>query len=297
MKTLAIKGHKTRGKEVIELLEMLGGSNVHKHMGINDRTFYYINNTTGIDCDQTLWNNNRYTILTLEELLEKYPFNVGDRVRIPEYESEIRIDKMYWDGYEIQYEVYTDEVETYSAEELNQWNESNNKTKTKMNNTQESLLKKNSITISSLCYEDEVELNFDCEYELIERDGKHILIKKKPKYPKTYAECCVVIGYGGLIGFTGLGDEEEELYRKFITLKRCRDAYWKIAGEQMGLGKPWEPDWNWREYKFCIGTIYDEIEKFHVGNQNCMLAFPTEEMRDVFYDNFKNLIEQCKELL
>lgn len=27
------------------------------------------------------------------------------------------------------------------------------------------------------------------------------------------------------------------------------------------------------------------------------LAFPTAEMRDTFYENFKDLIEQCKELL
>ena len=297
---LAIKGHSTRGKEVIELLEMLGGINVHKHMGINDKTFYYINDTNGIDCDQTLWNNNRYKIFTLEELLEKYPFKVSDIVRIPEYESEVRIDKMYWDGYEIQYEVFTDEVETYSAEELNQWNESNNKSKTKMNNTQESLLKKNSITISSLCYEDEVELNFDCEYELIERDGKHILIKKKPKYPTTYVECCGVIGYGGIIGFTGLADEEEELYAKFIILKRCRDAYWKIAGEQMGLDKPWEPknELSTRNKIYDIRTYCSSIEKGCTEYPtNRLLSFPTEEMRDAFYNNFKELIERCKELL
>jgi hypothetical protein len=30
---------------------------------------------------------------------------------------------------------------------------------------------------------------------------------------------------------------------------------------------------------------------------NTILAFPTEEMRDEFYENFKYLIEQCKELL
>jgi hypothetical protein len=28
-----------------------------------------------------------------------------------------------------------------------------------------------------------------------------------------------------------------------------------------------------------------------------ILAFPTEEMRDAFYENFKYLIEECKELL
>ena len=31
--------------------------------------------------------------------------------------------------------------------------------------------------------------------------------------------------------------------------------------------------------------------------RNTVLAFPTKEMRDAFYENFKDLIEQCKELL
>ena len=294
----AIKGHTTRGKEVIELLEMLGGINVHKHMGINVKTFYYINDTNGIDCDKTLCNNNRYTIFTLEEFLEKYPFKVKDSVRIPEYESEVKIDKMYWDGYEIQYEVYTDEVETYSAEELNQWNESNNKSKTKMNNTQESLLKKNSITISSLCYEDEVELNFDCEYELIERDGKHILIKKKPKYPKSYKECCDVLGIDTM--GNDVKGYKHFLLIQFQELIIARDAYWKIAGEQMGLDKPWEPDYTNPDIDlYVIINIYNQIEKakYGYGFQQCVFTFPTEEMRDAFYDNFKNSIEQCKELL
>ena len=294
-KALAIKGHKTRGKEVIELLEMLGGSNIHNLSG-NKNFAYYVNAheniIRGIDF---LFGYEDMKFFTLEEFLEKYPFKVGDRVRIPEYESEVIIDKMYWDGYEIQYEVYTDEVETYSAEELNQWNESNNKSKTKMNNTQESLLKKNSITISSLCYEDEVELNFDCEYELIERDGKHILIKKKPKYPKTYKECCDVLGIGTM-------DNDVKGYKHFLLIQFqeliiARDAYWKIAGEELGLGKPWKPDWNNDKLKYGIFVERYTITKRDFSNLQITFSFPTEEMRDAFYNNFKELIERCKELL
>lgn len=29
----------------------------------------------------------------------------------------------------------------------------------------------------------------------------------------------------------------------------------------------------------------------------CILSFPTEEMRNIFYENFKDLIEECKEFL
>ena len=78
---------------------------------------------------------------------------------------------------------------------------------------------------------------------------KIVLEKKKPKYPKTYEECCEVLDvcseetlqYGDL---TLSNDYEFNLYtllENFRKLRICRDAYWKIAGEEMGLGKPWEP--------------------------------------------------------
>ena len=73
--------------------------------------------------------------------------------------------------------------------------------------------------------------------------------------------------------------------------------YWKIAGEQMGLGKPWKPNWNIYEHKFCLGTDKDKVIEECVTTGNRILAFPTEEMRDAFYENFKELIEKCKELL
>ena len=40
---LGIKGHTTRGDEVIKLLEMLGGKNCcYRLNGYNDKCFYYI---------------------------------------------------------------------------------------------------------------------------------------------------------------------------------------------------------------------------------------------------------------
>lgn len=40
MSTLAIKGHETRGKEVIELLEMLGGDNFRNLKGAEKEDYY-----------------------------------------------------------------------------------------------------------------------------------------------------------------------------------------------------------------------------------------------------------------
>ena len=67
----------------------------------------------------------------------------------------------------------------------------------------------------------------------------------------------------------------------------------------MGLGKPWEPDYtNTDEKKFSIWVDFGEIKLGGAFTTTQMvLSFPTEEMRDAFYENFKKEIEICKELL
>ena len=65
----------------------------------------------------------------------------------------------------------------------------------------------------------------------------------------------------------------------------------------MGLGKPWEPDWNDLNRKYFISLTYEGISLYNDFRNPQVLAFPTEEMQDTFYNNFKFLIEQCKELL
>jgi len=123
---------------------------------------------------------------------------------------------------------------------------------------------------------------------------KIILEKKKKEYPKTYEECAKVLldraSVRNDFGYKG------ELLVALQRLLVCRDAYWKIAGEEMGLGKPWEPDWEGEGWYVIVnhrGDIVTDIQ----WHANAILAFPTAEMRDAFYENFKKEIEMCKELL
>ena len=133
----------------------------------------------------------------------------------------------------------------------------------------------------------------------------------KKVYPKTYEECCEVLS---IASFYNLRYHTyEHGFGEFTTLNKlcslqdklnilgklliCRDAYWKIAGEEMGLGKPWEPDWNTSEPKYVIAYTSHGIEKQWETTYCKGLAFPTAEMRDAFYENFRDLIENCKELL
>ena len=146
---------------------------------------------------------------------------------------------------------------------------------------------------------------------------KIVVEKKKKEYPKTYVECCEILGVDSdnFLTTTNYYEGEVEttyyervLLSKFDSLWKlciCRDAYWKIAGEEMGLGKPWEPDWeDSEERRYSIVNIAGDINlpettltKWILKVTNKILVFPTEEIRDLFYDNFKELIEQCKELL
>lgn len=80
MANIAIKGHATRGREVIEILEMLGGKNFKGHYGISISIYYYIDEEKEISGARGERLQN-YTIFSLDEFLKKYPYKVGDKVR------------------------------------------------------------------------------------------------------------------------------------------------------------------------------------------------------------------------
>ena len=277
MKKLAIQGHSTRGNEVIELLEMLGGKNVEGFIGTDFDELYTIEDNYIIQAYD--WNN--CVCFTLEEFLEKYPYKVGDQVIIDGYNYLLLIVDMKWEDNTIKYLVSDDNsiVVGYTTEQLNGF-----KTISKMDNME---TKVESMIINfDLCTEDEVELKLG-NYEIEVRDGKTYAVKKKPVYPKTYTKCCDILDTDGFVGY--------DLMFNFPKLINARNAYWKIAGEEMGLGKPWKPDWN--EVNECIINCNGEIKCDPIIFTNVILAFPTKEMRDAFYENFKDLIEKCKELL
>lgn len=118
-----------------------------------------------------------------------------------------------------------------------------------------------------------------------------IVLEKKRGYPKTYEECCNVLGYDDretyCIFHTGAN---ERLFEALYRLKVCRDAYWKIAGN-------WRPEFRFGKKKYCIMTKDNKVISATVEETNRIFVFQTEKMRDAFYENFKDLIESCKELL
>lgn len=341
MAELAIKGHPTRGKEVIQLLEMLGAN----RLGYKDTFvgFYYY-----IECG-AICSSDEYptysTIFTLEEFLEKYPYKVGDKVKVwvNGYRGVFNIQDITWDSItkKIKYRIHD---YWYSVENLQPYKEETMKEKTIppymdydiKEGTEKNYPPKTQAEVDKYLQEHSVKnaMNVVDIETCLETDGlklpENVVINskgigsiqfiqwyEKTKYPKTYEECCQVF-----MGKTDFQDFELVLTRYAITrseensislvpphislinnfykLLICRDAYWKIAGEQMGLGKPWEPDWGENDggYRYCIRNRSNKIVLSNEWlGENYILSFPTAEMQDEFYKNFKDLIEQCKELL
>ena len=284
MVNLAILGHATRGNEVIEILEMLGGRNVRNYAC--DLTDYAYNiNGQGIINWYIPHPNSPLVIYTLEEFLEKFPYKVGDKVIVKglsEYPKNIHF--MKWSDSNIHYSF--DSKTWFLPAALKPYKE-------------ETMEEKGTLVeidlTREMCVADEVEVILG-DYEFVLKDGKTYFVKKKPQYPKTYEECAQILleraSVRNDIGYKG------DLLIALQQLLVCRDAYWKIAGEQMGLGKLWKPDWEKAdEKKYCIVNTEGNVAKWVQKTTNKILAFPTEEMRDAFYENFKDLIELCKELL
>lgn len=126
MAKLAIKGHATRGNEVIEILEMLGGNNIHNYVtDCNCFGFYICDKTRNIYYD---WIHNfdveGVSICTLEEFLEKFPYKVGDKVRTVYGRIGI-INKPIWSNRDncIRYELEADTDSFYFVNELQPYKE------------------------------------------------------------------------------------------------------------------------------------------------------------------------------
>jgi hypothetical protein len=138
-------------------------------------------------------------------------------------------------------------------------------------------------------------------YEIDCVKNNEIILKPiKPQYPKTYEECHKLMVQWKEYDCNPNSELIlcEVPIHDFCKLIVARNIYWKIAGEQMGLGKLWKPNWaKADEIKYCIVNTEGNVVEWVQKTTNKILAFPTEEMRDAFLENFKDLIELCKELL
>jgi len=138
-------------------------------------------------------------------------------------------------------------------------------------------------------------------YHFVDENGNKIealkiaLEKDVKEYPKTFLGCCDVLGIEDTIS-RGVKGYKSNLLDTFQKLLICRDVYWKFYGEEMGLDKPWENS----RCEVVYGICRDEgniVKRDDYWGDTHIFEFPIREMRDAFYENFKDEIDKCKELL
>jgi NACalpha-BTF3-like transcription factor len=189
MKQLAIKGHATRGNEVIKILEMFGGNNLHDYSADCDSLCFYIEKGTNIiyyDRVNSCCEDEDTLIFTLEELLEKFPYKVGDKVLYKIYGIHSKIKSMLWNKEKEQvfYRLESNKLFVATADELKPIYPYKEE-------TMEGKIESFEI-LESHCA-DEVKIEFDpFNFEIVEKDNVYYVVKKKQQYPKTYEEGCKI---------------------------------------------------------------------------------------------------------
>jgi hypothetical protein len=284
MGILIIKGHKKYGKEIINIFKMIGG--ISETIDCADSNKYYY-----IDNDDTI----KFTLevpathyFKYEDFVEKYPFKTGDMVLIPEYESPLRITDMLWNGNNIAYKVFTDEGEWFDANELTPYNTIETNTNKKEHIVNEII----SINIDDYFKGiNEVEIAIGKDWELEKDTNSRIIAKRKtPILPLTYLDCCALLFPNSIsLGRPLISGYKNELLTEFARLIICRDAWWKALN--------YTPNWNDDSIKHYIQYSGNDLIKDEVEYGNKILAFPTSEIRDQFYEKFKVIIEKVKELI
>ena len=259
---IAIKGHKSRGKEVIQILESLGGQNIHGYWGHSgDSIYYYINKHCKIIYDSihflSLYN---YKLFTLEEFEKEFPFKIGDEVTIiglPDFPKVIT--QMVWDCGEI----------LYSFEGLNNtWFGAKSLKKFEMK-------EERNITLTL----DKAKEWYNKGGELKEIALQAFTDKELNPLPRSWEEFCKQ-GNPVASWRYNIPIKYETLF-KLEQLRDCWRQGWKPAKHNTG---------------YCI-IKYPEEYLIMAFNFISFLSFPTKEMAKEFLECFRDLIEKAGGLI
>ena len=130
-------------------------------------------------------------------------------------------------------------------------------------------------------------------WEVKEVTGNRIVLMEKEKeLPKTWDECHDLLECLPLCDEcpeNNIPVELTEPMQALCQLLVCRNAWWKQLG--------WKPNWGDNKDKYCITNCGGNPSKQIFSFASSILAFPTREVRNQFYEAFKDLIEEAKELL
>lgn len=303
MINIAIRGHESRGKEVIQILESLGGKNTHELCGNGkDPVYHYHIDSCGIIAFSSKYDLCNYKFYTLEEFEKEFPFKIGDLcIYYSGFLNEEIIVKILGIAIEndcIMYEVGhkdTTKAHTYiykrrhTLKPYKEMKEERNITLT-LNKAKEWYQKGGELKEVALQAFNKKELNplprswgeFCINYSI--QAGEAIIDEHTSQIRK----------YNGIVARGLINDKNvcpsqksAEAHLAMIQLEQLRDC-WRQG---------WKPDWNDdQQAKHCI--IHSQEFKIHIlYTTRRFLSFPTIEIAEEFLKCFRDLIEKAGDLI
>ena len=266
---IAFRGHKSRGKEIIQIFKDLGTEDLTDHTGSCIDWVYFRDDSLRdkqliVSTDITFLKGYGYKIYTLEEFEKEFPFKIGDEVTItglPDFPKVIT--KMAWDCDEI----------LYSFEGLNNtWFGAKSLKKFEMKE------------------ERNITLTLDKAKEWYKKGGelKEIALQAFTEQelnplPRSWEEYCK---QGNPIASWRYNIPTK--YEALFKLEQLRDC-WRQG---------WKPDWlDGNTKKYAIKSWRDKISIEITYVTSGFLSFPTYELAEEFIKCFIDLIEKAGDLI
>lgn len=291
---LAIQGHPTRGKEIIQILRSLGATSYGTYDTCSHPEWYwYINKNREITCDPKR-SMCGYKLYTLEEFEREFPFKIGDKVIIvglPDFPKIIT--KMVWDCDEILYSFEGLNNNWFGAKALKKFEmkEERNVTLT-LDKAQEWYKKGGELREIALRAFTEKELtNLD-----LPKTWEEFCNTRPTKKGEYYIDNCSDID-SQCESTEGRDIEMDknvcpskksaEAHLAMIQLEQLRDCYRGLFVTVIGM-----PVWNINIYdgKPCIFQAV-------WGKNQSFLSFQSKEVAEEYLKNFKPLIEKAGDLI
>lgn len=291
---IAIKGHLKRGREVIQLLESLGGINKWNQTGECVNYAYYIDHCDNIYSFGISGYHGDRKIYTLEEFEKEFPFKVGDKVTVtgtkhPKIITGIT-DTQWGLRYVISEIKFPDSKEMPHISQISLYKEvkeERNITLT-FEKAQEWYKKGGELKEIALQAFTEKELN------PLPRSWDEFCDNYPVKRSEAMIACdCTIVDCSEIEGkrdyeFKDVmpSKQSAEAHLAMIQLEQLRDCW--LNG--------WEPIWDCSE-KWCIRLWGNELGVGVATHISRFLTFPTNEMAREFLECFRDLIEKARDLI
>lgn len=267
---IAIQGHPTKYKKVIDILINLGGVNKRHYTGDDSDLCYYIDELNHIQSKLiSEIDTDVYKLHTLEGFEKEFPFKIGDIVQtVPNGQAGIITalcpDPVFVIAYKIRY-----------------------------NSKRELLFPSQILKLYTPMKEERhVVLSLDKAREWYNKGGElkevalQVFTEKELKnpLPQSWEEYCKGYKVPAMI----FGPCIPNKYVALWKLEQLRDCY----------RQGWKPDWkNCYTEKYCIVLNSDKLMVSLYGIASRFLAFQSKEVAEDFLKNFDYLIKEAGDLI